>query len=139
MSPLLLKGLGPPLDAEGRQAALADPGPTWKEWFYHEFTRAWMVLGFFVLDSWIVASLLRPPGLYALAPALVGALYLEILAYRYLWTRLPAERAGSSGQPFRRTWLTPVPWGRWTPEAERVRAGLDPYPGRTGPDPREFL
>jgi hypothetical protein len=139
MAPLLLRRLAPPLDDETRQAALADPGPSWREWFYFDFARAWIVLLFFVVDSWVVAIFLIPLNLYGMVPSLIGAVYAEILAYRYLWARPRRDRSMLSGETFKPTWLTPVRWGRWTPEAWRVRAGLDPEPGRTGPDPREFL
>lgn len=143
----------PPLDDETRQKALADPGPSWREWFLRDFVRTWALLGFFVLDvlifvGWyvplVVDSTLGDNGATALATvglvaSMVLALYLEFLAYRYLWYRALPDEVYSTAA-FHRTWLRPSQFGRWTPEYERLRKGLDPWDGaRRGPNPAEFL
>lgn len=127
----------PDLDDRERAEAAADPGPSWREWLYFEFLKVWIVLGFLIVDSWIAASWLGPLNAPGLTGSLALALYLEFLAYRYLWYRPDIERFE---RDFRPTWLRPVRVGRWTPEAWRLRAGQDPYPGvQSGPDPRDFL
>ena len=128
----------PPLSPEEKEAALADPGPTWRQFFYREFLKWWGGLFFLVVDSWIVASFLRPLELWAMVPALVVAGYLEYLLYLYLWRRPNLDRESRRG-PFLRTWYRPVRFGRWTPEGEDIRRGIDPAPPVAGPDPREFL
>lgn len=126
-----------PIDDETRQKAIADPGPSWKEWFYTDFLKVWTVLGFLIVDGWVLASWFQPLNLVGLVPSIVLSLYLELLAYRYLWYRPKVNRSKGA---FSRDWLHPVPFGRWTPEAARVRAGLEPIPAATaGPDLREFL
>lgn len=132
-----LRGLGPPLTPEERQKALEDPGPSWREFFFYEFLKWWIGLGFLVADVLLISSFLQPLDLPVLVPALVLALYLEILAWAYLWARPKLEDEGH-GRKFQPTWRRPFRFGRWTPEAERIRAGLDPIP-TVGPDPREFL
>jgi hypothetical protein len=140
MPPLLRRFTPPGLDEEARKRALADPGPSWRDWFYYEFAKVWTALGFFIVDALIIASFLQPLQLQFMLPILAAALYGEFYAFRYLWARLPAEKVTRSGRPFKRSWLTPFAYGRWTPEGERARAGLEPLdPSAAGPDPREFL
>jgi hypothetical protein len=121
---------------EERTAAIADPGPTWTQYFYRDFLRWWTVLFFFVIDVWIVSSFLHPLLPQVIVPSLVAALYLEFLAYQYLWGAAHIQRTGRS-TPFVRTWYRPVAYGRLTEVGERVRAG-GTLP-TTGPDPEEFL
>ncbi len=128
----------PETTADERARAIAHPGPSWQEYFYFQFLKMWIALGFLILDAWIAVLFLEPTDLPAMAAALAGALYLEFLAYRYLWFR-PALDESPHFQ-FRRTWSRPVRFGRWTPEMFRLREGLEPYlDGTRGPDPREFL
>jgi hypothetical protein len=136
----LLRRLGfPEVDREVREQALADPGPTWTEWFYSDFLKVWIPLGFIMVDTIIAASWLRPLNPIGLTFSLGIAFYLEFLAFRYLWYH-PPERGRSIREPFRRTWWRPFPFGRWTLEGARARQGLDPFVDReTGPDPYEFL
>ena len=69
----------------------------------------------------------------------MAAIYLELLLYRFLWYR-PDPEEGYRATAFRPTWLRPVRYGRWTPEAFRAREGKDPFGDvAVGPDPREFL
>ena len=128
----------PATTAEERAKAIAHPGPSWKEFFYFDFLKMCIALGFVVLDAWIAVLFLEPPDLVGLGLAVAAALYLEFLAYRYLWARPPADESPHAA--FRRSWTRPVRFGRWTPEMFRLRAGLEPYlDGTHGPDPREFL
>ena len=127
----------PKLEEKERTEALAEPGPSWREWLYFEFLKVWIALAFLIVDSWIAASWLDPFNAVGLFGSLALALYLEFLAYRCLWYRPDPERWQ---REFRPSWFRPVRVGRWTPEAWRVRAGKEPFPGvATGPDPREFL
>jgi hypothetical protein len=130
----------PRLSEEERAAALADPGPTWSEYFYRQFLKWWLGLAYFVLDVVLALALLNlPEGTLFAAVGLVVAVYLEFLLTRYLWYR-PDPDKESRHQKFHPTWLRPTRFGRWTPEAEHARRGEDPFEGRpTGPDPSEFL
>ncbi len=150
----------PRVDGEARRHAIADPGPSWSEWFYFDVLKVWIALGFLVVDSWIAAAWLQPPNYLGLALSLVGAVYLEVLGYRALWYRPRATGRSirvdfvpwGSRRPKASTGrrdvdasfpnlFTPLPYGRWTPEANRVRRGLHPFEatGSTGPDASEFL
>lgn len=136
------KALGAPeLTPEAKRQALDDPGPSWRQWFYRSFLKAYVILGFVILDSWVAGSWAEPSvNLVGLVPSLAFAVYLEVLLYRYLWERPSPEEAADRRRPFRPTWLRPRLFGIWTPEAERAQAGLDPVPGAAaGPDPSEFL
>jgi hypothetical protein len=144
MPPGPLEGLRPrDLTEEQRQAALVDPGPTWREYFYYSFVKVWVCLGFFVLDAVLVASLLNPLQLVALVLAVPLAIYAEYVLYMYLWYRPSLAHALSRREEFRPSWRLPVEFGRWTPESDRIRRGLDPFlrraPSPAGPDSREFL
>ena len=125
-------------DAQTRKEALAAAGPSWREWFYYDFLRHWAALGFLVVDVWVALTFYFLPLPLAGVPAsLAAAIYLEFLAYRWLWYRPEPGSRGSAAE-FRRTWLRPREFGRWTPENDRARSGMAPFP-RAGPDPREFL
>ena len=126
-------------DEETRQRALADPGPSWRDWFLFEFARLWVVLGFFVVDIWILVYALASGAWILSGVLMVAAFYLQFLGYRALWYR-------PSDPPLPGTVFHPKAWrlrefGVWTPEADRLRAGLSPYaevrPDRG--DPAEFL
>jgi hypothetical protein len=140
MPPSIRNALGlPPLDPETKAQALADPGPSWKEWFFYEFARAWIILGFFIADSVIFVLWAVPFNGPAMATSLVGALYLEFLAYRVLWYRANPDEEYRRVE-FHRTWTRPVQFGLWTPEFARLRRGVDPMgDAPRGPDPAEFL
>jgi hypothetical protein len=127
-----------PLTAEERRAAIADPGASWREFFFFEFLRWWVLLGFLVADTVVVVSFLHPLFVPGMVGGLLLALYLEFLAYAMLWRRPDFDREAHHG-PFERTWYRPARFGRWTPEGERVRRGLDPNPSSGAPDAREFL
>ena len=131
-------------DKETRQRIVEAPGPTWTEWFYHSFAKTYGVLGLFMGDAIVVAFWLEPPNLIGLFATLLPLLYLEFLLYQYLWYEPGTHLAGRSrsvrAEPTPRSWLRPVPFGRWSATGQRVRAGLGPETGAPeGPDPREFL
>jgi hypothetical protein len=126
---------------EEKRDALRDPGPTWKEWFFYDHAKWWVCLAFLVIDSWIGTgwvyngSLTLVGGLETVA-ALVAAVYLEFLLYRYLWRR-PRD---ISRARFRPSWKALTEYGRWTPEATALRkSGGRPVPVDGGPNPQEFL
>ncbi|MCI4331668.1 MAG: hypothetical protein L3K19_07485 [Thermoplasmata archaeon] len=125
---------------EERAAALANPGPTWREFFLFEFTKIWVLLGFLIVDTIVVASFFHPLDLPAVVIALGACTYLEFIGYQCLWYRPPLDDRYRR-EPFRRTWRRWVEFGRWTPEADRRRSGEDPYGAdpSLGPDPSEFL
>ncbi|MGA7923785.1 MAG: hypothetical protein WCA77_07405 [Thermoplasmata archaeon] len=124
--------------SEERKEAIADPGPSWREYFFYSFLKVWIALGLLILDAFVAGIWFHPINLVGLVASLAAALFLEFLLYRYLWYRPAIERSGTR---FKRSILRPVPYGRWTPEAERVHSGLPAQPPRpaAGPDPREFL
>jgi hypothetical protein len=71
--------------------------------------------------------------------SVAGAVYVEAVAWNYLYYRPNWDREGEYMR-FRPSWIRPVRFGRWTPEAERARAGRDPFEGeRKTPRPEEFL
>lgn len=127
---------------EERKRALEHPGPTWREFFFYDFMKVWLVLGFLIVDVWAVGAFAQPFNPAAMLLSLVALLYGEFLLYRFLWYRPGDSEATRSARRagFRPTWSRPVAFGRWTPEADRARSGRDPYEGYVrGPDPREFL
>ena len=130
----------PKLEGEERKQALSDPGPSWREYFYRDFLKVWICLGFFIVDVLIAAYWIQPFDPALLLLSLVPVVYLEFLAYQYLWHS--GERRARSTGPFRPTWRVPVEFGRWTEQGERIRRGLPPFEGPAtarGPDPGEFL
>lgn len=131
-------GIQPP-DEETRRRALEAEGPSWREFVFFDLAKVWIVLGLFILDSWIAVACTEA-GLYlALVPALAPAVLAEYLLYRYLWFR-PGPDDEPRPAEFRPTLRRPVRIGRWTPEAWAIRAGEDPFAGTpSGPDPKEFL
>jgi hypothetical protein len=119
---------------EEKKQALADPGPSWREWFFFSAMKVYLGLTFFIVDSWIIVTWLEAGSAAGAAVSTVAAVYLEFLCYRWLWTRPRLDRPVRAS--FRPSWHTPVQFGRWTPEAELFRAGKLPP---EGPNPREFL
>lgn len=134
--------LFPKLKGEARREALSDPGPTWSEWFYRSFVRAWMILLYLVFDVFLITAFGTPLDLPALVFSLALGTYGQFLLYQYLWHTPSTRRHHRAREAFRPTWLHPVEYGRWTEEAVLVRAGRLPAydPDEpAGPDPREFL
>jgi hypothetical protein len=128
-----------PQEPEERARAIAEPGASWREFLFFELAKVWIVLGLFVLDSWIIIYWTQPLNVAALFLSLAAAIYLDFLLYRVLWYR-PDPEESYLKREFRPTLIRPVRWGRWTPEAWRARDGRDPYGDAiVGPDPREFL
>ncbi len=124
---------------EEKRRALADPGPSWKEWMLHDFAKWWMGLLFVILDSWLAAFWFEPINVLGLVASLALAVYAEYLVYQYFWHRPPDETHNRSAR-FRASWRTPFRYGRWTEEGERARAGRPAVPaGEGSPDPTEFM
>jgi len=131
------------VEAEKRRALL-EPGPSWREWFLYDGAKWWLGLVFLIVDVWVVGSWIyggsfAAPRLVEALLSLAVALYLEVLLYLYLWRR-PSDTALSRHRPFRRSWRALREFGRWTPEAARIRAGHPPVVGPDGTvHPDEFL
>jgi len=120
---------------EQKQRALADPGPSWKDWLYFSHLKWWMGLLFLVVDAWIVVTFLVVQSWLLLAASTAVAVYLEILIWGYLWHRPDPERPSYD----RRFRGLPYQVGRWTPEGAQLRATGKLTVGEKSPDPREFL
>jgi hypothetical protein len=128
--------------AQAKRDALADPGPTWRQWFFWDAMKWWIAVVYLIVDAWILVSWIAGGALTVLTGvgalvSIVVALYLEVLFWLYLW-REPTEE-GRSGT-FRPGWRALRQFGRWTPEAAGP-AGLG-RPGPTddgSPSPHEFL
>ena len=131
----------PRLEGEDREKAIAEAGPSWRQWFFFSFARVWGILAFFIGDVFVIGTFGEPFVAWALFPGLAAALYGEYVLYQYLWHR-PAldDRRGTRGA-FHPTWHHPFEVGRWTVEGERVRAGLPAVAPGLEPqvDPDEFL
>jgi hypothetical protein len=122
-----------------KERALRDPGPGWREWFLFSGAKTWVVLGFFIIDSWLFAFWFSPFNAAGMVLSLVAAVYLEFLAYRYLWYRWNPEHSQTSG-PFRPSLLRPREVGLWTPEAALAKQGKLPrISSGQGPRREEFL
>jgi hypothetical protein len=131
-------GVEPP-DPATREKAIEAPGASWREFFFFELAKVWIMLGLFVVDSLILVYWTDPFNPLALLASLFLAFYAELLLYRILWYR-PNPEEGYLAREFRPTWIRPVRYGRWTPEAWRAKEGRDPFEDVVvGPDPREFL
>jgi hypothetical protein len=131
----------PPEVREEMELARRDPGPTWRQWFFFSAAKWWLGLAFLIVDTWIIVSALTAPVGPAIA-ILAVALYLEVVAWQYLWHRPPSATLvrRRSNEPNRWWWIRPVPVGRWTPEAEQARLHRPVSgAGDQAPDPREFL
>jgi len=122
---------------EAREKAIADPGPSWKEWFLFSGAKVWVALGFFVIDVWIIESWLYPPNAAGLGLSIAAAVYLEFLAYRFLWYRWDPEAPRRVG-PFKPTFLRPREVGLWTREGVLMKQGQFPT-ADDGPRREDFL
>jgi hypothetical protein len=130
-----------PTPAE-RQQAIEEPGVSWGEWFYASFLKVWIPLGFLIVDAWIAGAWLEFGNEYGILATLPPALYLEYVAFEYLWAKPSGDPSRSVRDAFHRSFRSPFQYGRWTPAGRRVRAGLPPMEGgseRSGPDPAEFF
>ncbi len=123
--------------AAEKKAALEDPGPSWREWVLHSAAKWYVGLGLLTLDGWVVGDFLFYRIYWPIAPALVGALYLEFLLWQFLWYRPEMYRSRARRHWTSSFWIHPVPFGRWTPEADLARGGATPGSGEV--DPAEFL
>lgn len=124
--------------SEEKRRALAAPGPSWRQWWFHDGSKWYVGLGLLILDIWLLAYGFEAGALLGAVALLVVAVYAEFLLYRYLYYR-PHPDDQAHATRFRRTWTRPVAFGRWTPEADFVRAG-GKLPGpEEGPNPKEFL
>lgn len=119
-----------------KREALRDPGPAWREWFLFHGAKAWVGLAFLIVDVWIAELWISPFQPLGLGLSLAFAVYVEFLAWRYLWYR-PEANWGLRG--FRPSWLRPRAVGRWTPEEAAIRRGEHGPELVEGPDPSEFL
>jgi hypothetical protein len=122
--------------AEEKRRALAEPGPSWRDWFFHEAAKWWIGLGFLILDSWVIVECLDLGATAAIFPALVAAVYAEFLIWRCLWYEPDLSR---SGRAFHRSFVRPVRFGRWTEEWAYARAHPNSAIPGEGPSPDEFL
>lgn len=131
--------------AEDKRKALLEPGPNWKQWFFYQGMKWWLPVLFLIVDSWIAASWIGNDSFAAanvlgMVVSLVLAVYLEGLAYLYLW-REPSDQEAATGGRFRPGWRGLREYGRWTPEGERRRrwAASSPPSEPGAPEPRDFL
>lgn len=124
--------------AEEKRQAREAPDVPWRTWWFHSGSKWYIVIAFLILDVWIL-DYAYLTGLVAVVGVLfVFAIYGEFLLYRYLYY-VPSEDALRPRTRFRRTWIRPVEYGRWTPEGAVVRSGGTVVAPEQGPDPKEFL
>ena len=122
---------------EEKRRALADPGLSWREWFFFDAAKWFVGLLFLILDAWLIVTWIDVALWDAILPSLVLALYAEFLLYEYLWY-IPGPDTARRRGTFRPTWVRPVAYGRWTEDG--VRARENPSADRdAGPSLEEFL
>lgn len=124
--------------AEEKRRALEDPGPSWREWFYNTAGKWWIGLGFLIVDSWIIVAGIQSSAPIVTLPAAVAAIYLEFLAWQYLWRR-PSFDTPRRRKRFRPTWYALTQYGRWTSEGAAARNHPSVTGSDEGPRPEEFL
>jgi hypothetical protein len=124
---------------EEKQRALHEPGPTWREWWFHSASKWYILLGFLVVDLWVVAYWVEVGNGVAGLLSVLALLYGEFLLYQFLWFRPDPEVRLGRRAPFRPTWWRPVRYGRWTPEGEVARSRGGAAVEEEGPDVKEFL
>jgi hypothetical protein len=122
--------------AAEKARALREPGPSWRQWMFQSAFRTYYLLGILIADVQVIVAWYEVGSIVGLILSLVLALYLEFLLYRYLWYR---PRETLTERVFHRSWLRPVEYGRWTAEADLVRAGISIGRTEEGPTPKEFL
>lgn len=123
--------------AAEKARALREPGPSWRTWLLQSALRAYYILGILVADVQVVVLWIELGSVVGLVVSLILAIYLEFLLYRYLWYRPRPEAL--TERVFHRTWYRPVEYGRWTVEADLVRAGVAIRRAEEGPNLKEFL
>ncbi len=126
-----------------KKLALEEPGLSWSEWFYFREAR-WLVgVGILIVFIWEILYLLPPANApaYEVGPVMAATVYAGFLLWQFLWFRPMGHSPSRSTRDgrFRPSWTRPVPYGRWTPEAEDHRAGRTVPTPQQGPDLREFL
>jgi hypothetical protein len=125
-----------------KRLALREPGPSWRQWFLYKGAKAYVLVGFVIVNVWEIAWFIPLSDFTALllVAMLVATVYLELLLFLYLWYRPSPETLRLLRRKgFHATWIRPVEFGRWTPEAEDARAGRLPPTSEGGPQPSEFL
>ncbi len=133
-----------------RSEALANPGPSWRDWVYGSMLKVYIPLGFVIVDVWIVGTWLEdrlPLGndltVLGIALSLAPALYLEYAAFLYFWASAKDDPSHSIRETEGFSLLHPFRVGRWTEAGRRLRRGLPPRPGAppepAGPNPEEFF
>ncbi|MGI0139999.1 MAG: hypothetical protein ACREBT_02455 [Thermoplasmata archaeon] len=121
-----------------KRRALAEKGPSWRDWLFFEAFKWWMVIAYLAVDGWIVTGWLESGSYWAIAPSIAAAIYVEFLMFQFLWHRADLEETYRHGrEPFRASWFRPVEIGRWTPEAALRRRS--PHRPVESIDPDEFL
>lgn len=117
--------------------ALQEPGMSWRTWALHRLLRGYYLLAILILDVSLLVFWIQAGSWVGFVLSVAGALYLEFLFYRFLWYRPHPD--SQHRWKFRRTWFRPVPYGRWTPEAQLAKAGAEVPQTTEGPNPKEFL
>jgi hypothetical protein len=139
-SPLDREALRDQVDrvTEEKRRARLDPGPSWKDWWYFHASKWYVVLGLAIVDFWVVGTWLQLGLWVGAALSAVAVLYADILLYQYLYAVPNPEAVRRRGR-FRRSWIRPVEFGRWTPDGQTIRAGGTVARPPEGPTADEFL
>lgn len=133
-----LLGIKPPSEEE-RKKALEEKGPSWREWAFQTGLKPYVGLGLLVGDGLVLASLEEAPVLWVKWMTFVAVpflIYLDLLAYLFLWAAPPDPLPKKSFHP---TLFHPFLVGRW--HSSRVKT-LRRMAQRSRPDevsPEEFL
>jgi hypothetical protein len=128
------------ITGEERRRAIEEPGPSWKRWALDTGLKPWVALGFLILDGGVFLTLYGSGtewGYILSGPTVAGALFLNYLAWQYLWHE---PRDGESPARFRRTLLHPFYMGRFNERYADWKANrLDPRETESGVDARDFF
>jgi hypothetical protein len=123
---------------EEKRRALADPGPSWREWFFFDGAKWFVGLGFLIALVLVATYWLEATNYLALGLSVAAVFYGEFLLYRFLWYR-PSRHSSARRRAFRPGPFRLTALGRWTPEAEEERAGGTPVSPDGGPDLKDFF